>query len=754
LNPDKTLAEQGIIEHDIVILKKKFFFTDQNIDKNDPVQLNLLYSQALEGVLSGKNPCTMIEATQFAAIQCQELNGDHLPSKHKPGFLNIKDFIPPEYAKKKDIEKKIYHEHQKLVGLSNLNTKLRYVQLCRSLKSYGITFFLVKEAAKRKKLVNALIGVTKSSVVKLDMETKEVITEWKLTQLRRWAASPNSFTLDFGDYAEAYYSVQTTEGEQIAGLISGYIDIILKKRKEIEKIVVEDEIEETTVEEYIKPTKATNFVSIVNPGQKIASESRLLSVGANPGGMRAGTMANYPAQMVPQSPVIQEKEPEYINQQRVFSAGVKSAIALLKYTSVDLSQISSMSPVGNDPAAQAWREQTIDVNSLNIAAQIAGQLAIASSIMINATGVPEDMNYELLQSNVTSMVASLSQMGPALKLVASLGDGDELMEYAMALVRATQDLINTCENVAMGEVGIQGELHANGQNLAREANKILANLQALEISNDEQNELSSLASSVGRTVMDLVVCAKTVSKTTQDAETVSIIISDAKFAYETGNNLIASVNASLPCMNVQQCSDQVLEGSVMLREVLSFLAESCIISTDMLVVDQFLDSAQKVEDAIARLVDKGMFILYLTYVVSKAGIVPGSEDTELDKHYDSVVLDCEMLLANSGGMEAIIVNTKRLTLSSTRFISELKKTANECEEDDEKQRLNEAAKNLATSTSRMVAGAKEVARETNNSEKQQEFKSSVDGLKMMSNAAAGPQLRDRVMIKLSKAVKV
>ena len=129
---------------------------------------------------------------------------------------------------------------------------------------------MVKERAKRNKLENALIGVTKSSVVKLDMETKEVITEWKLTQLRRWAASPNSFTLDFGDYAEAYYSVQTTEGEQISGLISGYIDIILKKRKEMEKVVVEDEIEETSVEEYIKPTKATNFVSVVNPGQKIA----------------------------------------------------------------------------------------------------------------------------------------------------------------------------------------------------------------------------------------------------------------------------------------------------------------------------------------------------------------------------------------------------------------------------------------------------------------------------------------------------
>jgi len=34
---------------------------------------------------------------------------------------------------------------------------------------------------------------------------------------------------DFGDHADQYYSVQTQEGEQIAALIAGYIDIILRK---------------------------------------------------------------------------------------------------------------------------------------------------------------------------------------------------------------------------------------------------------------------------------------------------------------------------------------------------------------------------------------------------------------------------------------------------------------------------------------------------------------------------------------------
>ena len=90
--------------------------------------------------------------------------------------------------------------------------------------------FSVQEKMKGKnKLVPRLLGVTKDSVLRLDEKTKEILKTWPLTTVRRWGASPNTFTLDFGDYSDQYYSVQTTEAEQILQLIAGYIDIILKK---------------------------------------------------------------------------------------------------------------------------------------------------------------------------------------------------------------------------------------------------------------------------------------------------------------------------------------------------------------------------------------------------------------------------------------------------------------------------------------------------------------------------------------------
>ncbi len=50
----------------------------------------------------------------------------------------------------------------------------------------------------------------------MDPETKEIMKTNKLTELKRWAASPKSFTLDFGDYESDYYTVVTLEGEAMS----------------------------------------------------------------------------------------------------------------------------------------------------------------------------------------------------------------------------------------------------------------------------------------------------------------------------------------------------------------------------------------------------------------------------------------------------------------------------------------------------------------------------------------------------------
>jgi len=47
----------------------------------------------------------------------------------------------------------------------------------------------------KNKLVPRLLGVTRESVMRVDERTKDMIKVWPLTSVKRWAASPKSFTL-------------------------------------------------------------------------------------------------------------------------------------------------------------------------------------------------------------------------------------------------------------------------------------------------------------------------------------------------------------------------------------------------------------------------------------------------------------------------------------------------------------------------------------------------------------------------------
>ncbi|KAJ7335092.1 hypothetical protein JRQ81_013033 [Phrynocephalus forsythii] len=143
LDHGRTLREQGVDPSETLLLRRKFFYSDQNVDSRDPVQLNLLYVQARDDILNGSHPVSFDKACEFAGYQCQVQFGPHNEQKHKPGFLDLKDFLPKEYIKQKG-ERKIFMAHKNCGNMSEIEAKVRYVKLARSLKTYGVSFFLVK----------------------------------------------------------------------------------------------------------------------------------------------------------------------------------------------------------------------------------------------------------------------------------------------------------------------------------------------------------------------------------------------------------------------------------------------------------------------------------------------------------------------------------------------------------------------------------------------------------------------------------
>ena len=80
----------------------------------------------------------------------------------------------------------IANEWRKYTGLTEINAKYRYVQYCRSLKTFGITLFTIKVTNSRKflptkmqqrkkdskKVEPKLLGFTRDAIIRMDVDCK------------------------------------------------------------------------------------------------------------------------------------------------------------------------------------------------------------------------------------------------------------------------------------------------------------------------------------------------------------------------------------------------------------------------------------------------------------------------------------------------------------------------------------------------------------------------------------------------------
>ncbi|KAI8799801.1 hypothetical protein BJ742DRAFT_115886 [Cladochytrium replicatum] len=742
LSTDKTLCEQGIGEADMVTLKKKFFYSDQLVDRNDPVQVNLLYNQCKASIIEGQLPCTMDEAAQFAALQCQIQFGNHEPDKHKHGYIKTREFLPEEFAKSKEAEKKIWSEHRKLQGLTELNGKFRYVQLSRSLRTYGITFFKVKERVpKKSKLITVLLGVTRSSLMRVDADTKETLKEWKLTQLRRWAATPNNFTLDFGDYSNTFYSVQTKEGEAISQLISGYIDIILKRRKEADKAVEAVEEEQAVVEEYVKPGRATN-VGNTTARQKQAFEMKVSS----PAMMLDGNRTKPASQIYPMQFAGTYRPPQAIElsgAQQALLLSIGNGFAKVNAALSDLDSTIQLPPLGDDPASRKWKQDTTDVNAENIASLSAGHLAASASLINQLVGALDELDYDTLGANISTLSSNLGQISQAAKMISAIAGGtqDGILDAVRELARTTAKLLELAQPVLAGEDALaRQDFYGAAREVALDVSDLLALIGRLDVSPNRQSDIMDAARAVVRAISELVGHCKNISNSMADPEMQEQIVLDARMCAEVAGQLVACTSAVVPTVNAQICFEQLMTAVVMMRDGLMCVAESSEPCQNQKFLQQLRDASNRVEEAIVRLVDL-------------ARNAEQEKLSDMDRLYDQVINAVDRLMDSKGDVEQLVAAAKELTMASTQFVNGIKVHVGTLKDDRERVRLVAAGRALAEITSKMVGSAKEAARNVNDADKQANLVAAVSDLKRATDAAAGPGVRGRTFEKLAKAVK-
>ncbi|RWS15528.1 talin-1-like protein [Dinothrombium tinctorium] len=793
----KTLREQGIDEDETLLLRRKFFFSDHNIDSRDPIQLNLLYVQSRDAIIAGTHPVTIDEASKFAGLQCQIQFGDNVENKHKPGFLDLKEFLPKDYIKTKNIEKKIFTEHKMHAGLNELEAKVQYVRLARSLKTYGVTFFLVKEKVKGKnKLVPRLLGVTKDSVLRLDERTKEILKTWPLTTVKRWAASPNSFTLDFGDYSDSYYSVQTTEGEQISQLIAGYIDIILKRKKAKDHFGIEGDEGSTMVEDSVSPYKATIMQ------HQTAQKPSLPSVGniAIPAVMRAGTEGRQPivtSQMpgsqltavkghahLGHAPGITAQHPQVhetklTDPQRALLSYIDSGLDAVHRAEKELEVKRKAPDVGSDVQ---WKRLEVDRKKMDISDQLSAMNAATAQI-INLTAVPEEeVDHPALGSAVTTITDQLPQMTKDVTTIASLMEdddkGERLIAAAKNLCAAFSDLLKAAE--PQTKVPRQGLLNAASR--VGEATQSLLYTIGEEDEYDKETSdiLLSIAKGVANAAAALVLKAKDVASRCEDQQTQNKVINSASQCALATSQLVACAKVVAPTIHDPTCQRQLTEASNEVAKAVENIVYVCqdSVSDDRLIAElkaaaaavthalnDLLNHVQTVDDHRARrMIERNGYEPQEEVYTTKTE-VREQFTTKYEKPIESTLLTSdysyETKMEPEAPVEAILDATDRLVSSTTdskemvrqtkilakataQLINEIKGQAEAQPDSDMQKRLLAAAKVLADATARLVKAAKGCATNPNDSELQFQLKKAAEDLRNAANTATNDALKKKV----------
>ncbi|XP_037006901.2 talin-2 isoform X1 [Artibeus jamaicensis] len=750
LDHSRTFREQGVDENETLLLRRKFFYSDQNVDSRDPVQLNLLYVQARDDILNGSHPVSFEKACEFGGFQAQIQFGPHVEHKHKPGFLDLKEFLPKEYIKQRGAEKRIFQEHKNCGEMSEIEAKVKYVKLARSLRTYGVSFFLVKEKMKGKnKLVPRLLGITKDSVMRVDEKTKEVLQEWPLTTVKRWAASPKSFTLDFGEYQESYYSVQTTEGEQISQLIAGYIDIILKKKQSKDRFGLEGDEESTMLEESVSPKKSTILQQQFNRTGKVEHGSVALpavmrSGSSGPETFNVGSMPS-PQQQILVGQMHRGHMPPLTSAQQALMGTINTSMHAVQQAQDDLSELDSLPPLGQDMASRVWVQNKVDESKHEIHSQVDAITAGTASVVNLTAGDPADTDYTAVGCAITTISSNLTEMSKGVKLLAALmddevGSGEDLLRAARTLAGAVSDLLKAVQPTS-GEPR-QTVLTAAGS-IGQASGDLLRQIGENETDERFQDVLMSLAKAVANAAAMLVLKAKNVAQVAEDTVLQNRVIAAATQCALSTSQLVACAKVVSPTISSPVCQEQLIEAGKLVDRSVENCVRACQAATDdSELLKQVSAAASVVSQALHDLLQ------HVRQFASR-----GEPIGRYDQATDTIMCVTESIFSSMGDAGEMVRQARVLAQATSDLVNAMRSDAEAEIDMENSKKLLAAAKLLADSTARMVEAAKGAAANPENEDQQQRLREAAEGLRVATNAAAQNAIKKKIVNRLEVAAK-
>uniref|UniRef100_A0A8B9HS97 Talin 2a n=1 Tax=Astyanax mexicanus TaxID=7994 RepID=A0A8B9HS97_ASTMX len=456
LDHGRTFREQGVEESETLLLRRKFFYSDQNVDSRDPVQLNLLYVQARDDILNGSHPVSFDKACEFGGIQTQIQFGPHIEQKHRAGLLDLKEFLPKEYVKQRGAEKKIFQVSSSSDSLMSCKIFLTYKLWC---KMY-FYFWIQNKVDESKHEIHSQVGAITAgtaSVVNLTAGGPEE-TDYTAVGCAITTISSNLSEMSKGvKLLAALVEDEVGSGQDLmraARTLTGAVSDLLNA---------------------VEPTSGEPRQTVLNAAGSIgqASGDLLRQIGEKETDERfqdvlmnlAKAVANAAAMMVLKAKNVAQVSEDTVLQNRVIAAATQCALS----TSQLVACAKVVSPTISSPVCQ---EQLMEAGKLVdrsvqgcvnacLSATDDGELLKAVSA---AAGVVTQALADLLAHvcNYDSCGEPIGRYNQATDTImnvtenifSSMGDAGEMVRQARVLAQATSDLVGAMRSDAEAEIDV------------------------------------------------------------------------------------------------------------------------------------------------------------------------------------------------------------------------------------------------------------------------------------------------------------
>uniref|UniRef100_A0A803XLF1 I/LWEQ domain-containing protein n=1 Tax=Meleagris gallopavo TaxID=9103 RepID=A0A803XLF1_MELGA len=422
--------------------------------------------------------------------------------------------------------------------------------------------------------------------------------------------------------------------------------------------------------------------------------------------------------------------PPLTSAQQALMGTINTSMHAVQQAQADLSEVDNLPPLGQDMVSFVWPSSHLSAVSHQIVAQ---------------SGDPVDTDYTAVGCAITTISSNLTEMSKGVKLLAALmddevGSGEDLLKAARTLAIAVSDLLKAVQPTS-GEPR-QTVLTAAGS-IGQASGELLRQIGENETDERFQDVLMSLAKAVANAAAMLVLKAKNVAQVAEDTVLQNRVIAAATQCALSTSQLVACAKVVSPTISSPVCQEQLIEAGKLVDRSVENCVRACQAATDDTeLLKQVSAAASIVSQALNDLLQ------HVRQFASR-----GEPIGRYDQATDTIMCVTESIFSSMGDAGEMVRQARVLAQATSDLVNAMRSDAEAEIDMENSKKLLAAAKLLADSTARMVEAAKGAAANPENEDQQQRLREAAEGLRVATNAAAQNAIKKKIVNRLEIAAK-